>query len=68
MNKFKVGDIVSIDKEKTLGDLFANHWNGCQCDTLEYLRDMYNGQSSVTKVLSDNCERNKNRRILGGLT
>lgn len=36
--EFKVGDIVKINKEATINDLVRNHWNGCQIDTLDFLR------------------------------
>lgn len=51
--KFKVGNIVEMDKQKTLGDLIANHWNGCKTDTLRYIENRYSGQSKVTKVIDD---------------
>lgn len=38
MEDFLVGDIVKIKKEITLHDLTKNSWNGCQMDTMEFLK------------------------------
>lgn len=36
--KFKVGDIVKINKKISLKDLTKNYWNGCQLATMEFLK------------------------------
>lgn len=38
-NNFKVGDKVRINKQATIEDFTNNHWNGCQDDTLRFIRN-----------------------------
>ncbi|MCI9585677.1 MAG: hypothetical protein HFH45_03475 [Bacilli bacterium] len=35
--KFETGDIVEINQLATIADMSANHWNGCQIHTLDFL-------------------------------
>ena len=37
--KYKVGDTVKIRKDVTLAEIEANYFNGCQSDTMTFLRD-----------------------------
>ena len=41
-NKFKVVDTVKINKQATIEDFTKNHWNGCQNDTLEFIKEYGN--------------------------
>lgn len=35
---FEIGDIVRINRNATIHDFTKNHWNGCQSDTLEFIK------------------------------
>lgn len=41
-DNIKVGDIVEIDTKATIGDITENDWHGCQCSTLDFIRDFSN--------------------------
>ena len=38
-NDFKTGDRVRINKQATIEDFTKNHWNGCQNDTLKFIKE-----------------------------
>lgn len=54
INDIEVGDIVKINKNITLGDLPKDHWNGCQYDTMDFLKDIsydnFDNEYEVTEV------------------
>ena len=35
---FKIGDVVRINRNATIHDFTKNHWNGCQIDTLDFIK------------------------------
>lgn len=47
--KFKVGDIVKINKQATIEDFTKNFWNGCCSNTLNFLKK-YGHLEKVFKV------------------
>lgn len=48
--KFKVGDKVKINKQATIEDFTKDSWNGCQENTLNFLRS-YGGEDKIFKVI-----------------
>lgn len=36
---FNVGDKVKINRQATIEDFTKDHWEGCQIDTLNFIRD-----------------------------
>lgn len=57
--KFKRGDKVKIRKNVTLEEIANNHFNGCQMDTMKFLRnasfDSFEGTFIVKEIWSDGC-------------
>ena len=54
-NDFKTGDKVRINKQATIEDFTKNHWNGCQIDTLNFIRNNANEEKLfiVTKATGE---------------
>ena len=50
--EFQVGDLVKINKQATIEDLTKNHWNGCQSNTLEFLKK-YVDKDKTFEVVSN---------------
>lgn len=48
--KFKIGDKVKINKQATIEDFTKDFWNGCQENTLDFLRS-YGGEDKIFKVI-----------------
>lgn len=56
--KFEVGDTVRIRKSCTLGDLTLNNWNGCQIDTMTFLKqESYGTDFNRTYVVEKVTEK-----------
>lgn len=57
--EFKVGDKVKIKKNVTLEEIAKDHFNGCQMDTMKFLRnasiDSFEGTFIVKDIWSDKC-------------
>lgn len=47
--KFKKGDTVKINKQATIDDMSKNYWNGCQMDTLNFIR-RYANRNKIFKI------------------
>lgn len=54
--EYEIGDIVKINKQATIGDFTKNCWNGCQTDTLDFLRE-YGAEDKTFRVvrIDDGC-------------
>lgn len=54
---FKPGDKVRINKQATIEDFTKNHWNGCQNDTLKFIKEYATKERTfiVEKVDKDEC-------------
>lgn len=50
--EFQVGDLVKINKQATIEDLTKNYWNGCQSNTLEFLKK-YVDKDKTFEVVSN---------------
>lgn len=37
--EIEIGDTVKINKQATIEDFTKNHWNGCQIDTLGFIKE-----------------------------
>ena len=55
---FKPGDKVRINKQATIEDFTKNHWNGCQNDTLNFIRNNADEEETfiVTKATEEYLE------------
>lgn len=48
--KFEIGDRVKINKRATIEDFTKDFWNGCQVNTLDFLRS-YGDKDKLFKVI-----------------
>ena len=46
--KFKIGDKVKINKEIKIRELSEDSWNGCQRDTLEFIKQYFDSDKIFT--------------------
>ena len=55
-NKFQVGDIVKVNKNVTLGDIEKNLFEGCQRDTMNFLRKASDSNfNNIYEVAAVSC-------------
>lgn len=48
--RFKAGDKVRINRQATIDDFTKNCWNGCQIDTLDFIKRYANREKIFTIV------------------
>lgn len=49
--KFNIGDRVKLNRNATIDDFTKNNWNGCQIDTLAFIKD-YGSECKKNKTFT----------------